>query len=540
MTSWGGDIEVAVVDGHRCLRYRNRHRCVTGFLTDARRYGTRVHLVAGQRRITFDQHERAIDETARLMLEAGIGRGDRVLLLGANRPEWLVAFWAVLRVGGVVVPGNAWWDRAEIEHAVRTVTPALAVVDGPRRGMLPRDLATLDLDDLQRVVDDPAGSDPLPTVAVDEDDPALILFTAGTTGPAKGATLAHRALIANQQNLLTFARRYPPDIPLDAPPAVSLLTVPLFHIAGVQTVLATLLTGGTLIFLEGRFDAGEVLRLIEQERVTRWGCVPTMVSRVIDHPDLAIRDTSSLRSLTMGGSPVSPALVTRAREAFPAARRGVGSAYGLSESCGVLTTGQGDGHAGRPSSVGKPMPVVEIRIEQPDPDGIGEILARSPTLMSGYWGTPDDETVDAAGWLHTGDIGRVDADGNLYVLDRRKDVIIRGGENITGPHVEESLRSHPDVLDVAVVGLPHEDLGEEVGAVVVVRPDSEVSAAALAAYAGARLGRFEVPTAWWFRSESLPTSPAGKVLKRELKRAWPHPEIVSGLAAGPPGRHCES
>jgi long-chain acyl-CoA synthetase len=521
---WGSEVERSAVGGHPCLVYRHRRRAVGEFLLDARRFADREYLVQGDRRITYGEHEGAVGRIAAWLRDVGVRPGDRVLLLGANRPEWIVAFFATVSVGAVAVPGNAWWSPAEVAHAVVTTEPRLVLVDGRRRKLLPDHLGgdVFDFDELRALIDGPGPPGALElTPPVAEDDPAVILFTSGTTGAPKGATLSHRAVIANPHNLLALTRRFPADVPLDAPPAVSLLTMPLFHIGGLQTVLVTLLTGGTLLFLDGRFDAGEVLRLIEVEGVTRWGCVPTMVARVLEHPDVAARDTSSLRSITMGGSPVAPELVARARAALPQARRGVGTAYGLSESGGVLTTGTGDDYAARPHSVGRALPVVELRIHQPGAGAAGEILARSPTVMSGYWGLPEDRTVDGEGWLHTGDVGRIDEDGHLYVLDRSKDVIIRGGENLASSHVEDRLLAHPDVAQVAVIGLPHPDLGEEVAAVVVVRAGTQPSVSDLHAHAAGGLAHFEVPTAWWIRSEPLPVNSVGKVLKRELRHSWP-------------------
>jgi long-chain acyl-CoA synthetase len=520
LSHWGTEVEATVVGGHPCLTYRHRRRSAGQLLLDGQRFAGRDYLVHGRRRITFSHHEQGVRAVARRLQALGVGRGDRVMLLGANGPEWVVTFWATLTVGAVVVPGNSWWSEPECHHAVQTVEPVLAVADGRRRPLLPSGTPAISCDDLRPLVDQP-GTGKLTHTAVDEDDPAVILFTSGTTGRPKGATLSHRAVIASQQNMLGLGGRFPPDIPLDAPSAVTLLTVPLFHLAGVQTLIITLLTGGRLVFLDGRFDPGEVLRLIEQEGVTRWGCVPTMMTRVLDHPDLSCRRTGTLRTITMGGAPVPPELVARTRSAFPAARRGVGTTYGLSEAGGALTAGTGDAFADRPHSVGRALPVVELRIHSPGPDGAGEILARAPHVMSGYWGQPDDPVLDPDGWLHTGDIGRIDPDGYLYVLDRCKDVVIRGGENVTGPHIEDQLLTHPDVSEAAVFGLPHPDLGEEVAAVVVPRAGSLLTAEALRAYAAARLANFEVPTRWWIRTEPLPVNAVGKVLKRELRAEWP-------------------
>ncbi len=520
LSHWGAQVERTLINGHPCLTYRHRRRSAGELLLDGQRFAGRDYLVLGRRRITFSHHQQAVRAVARRLEAAGVGRGDRVLLLGANQPEWVVAFWATLSLGGVVVPGNSWWSEQECHHAVHTVEPAVSIVDERRRPLLPPGTRTIPFDELRLLVDRP-GTGKLTIATVDEDNPAVILFTSGTTGRPKGAALSHRAVIASQQNMLALGGRFPPDIPLDAPSAVTLLTVPLFHLAGVQTLLITLLTGGRLVFLDGRFDAGEVLRLIEDEGVTRWGCVPTMMARVLDHPDLGRRRTGTLRTITMGGAPVTPELVARTRSAFPHAQRGVGTTYGLSEAGGALTAGTGDAFADRPHSVGRPLPVVELWIDAPGPDGVGEILARAPHIMSGYWGRPDDPVLDPDGWLHTGDIGRIDRDGYLYVLDRCKDVVIRGGENVTGPHVEDQLLMHPDVSEAAVLGLPHPDLGEEVAAVVVLRPGSQVTAEALQAHAALRLAHFEVPTRWWVRTEPLPTNAVGKVLKRQLRAEWP-------------------
>lgn len=243
-----------------------------------------------------------------------------------------------------------------------------------------------------------------------------------------------------------------------------------------------------------------------------------MVSRVIDHEDFTRYDTSSLVSVPMGGAVVSRALRDRVRAAFPGVRGG-GTLYGLTEAGGVLAAGAGSEMERRPGCVGRPLPVVEVRIKNPDVDGVGEILARTPTAMSGYWGEPS-ATVDAEGWVSTGDLGRLDAEGYLYVVGRSKDVIIRGGENIASVHVEQALLTHPDVIEAAVVALPHPDLGEEVGAALLLRPGADPDIAGLRSHAAQSLARFEVPTRWWIRRASLPTNATGKILRREITNEW--------------------
>lgn len=521
---WGREVVVEEIDGHPCRVYAPRRHRVGELLGDALRWGPRDHLVQGDRRISFGQHHSAIQRVASLLRHDGVGAGDRVALLAASSPEWIVTWWAALRIGAIAVPFNAWWSADEVAHAVGDCRPRVVMADAEGARRLPAGVALLERDRVAGMIDadgdGSAGSDdPSVDPGSDESDPAVILYTSGTTGYPKGVVLSHRAVVANVHNFLLATRRLPPDLAADHPAPVSLLTVPLFHLSGLQAFLTALLAGGRLVFLTGRFDPGEVLELVERERVSIWAAVPTMVQRVLEHPDLARRDCSSLRSLAMGGAPVAPETIERARRAFSGVERKVVNVYGLTESGGVVSVCAASDMEAHPDSVGRPLPVVEVQIADPDPEGVGEILVRSPAVMNGYWGRPDDATVDAQGWLRTGDLGRV-ADGLLFLVDRSKDLVIRGGENVASVHVEARLLSHPAVSEAAVVGLPHPDLGEEVGAVVVVRPGCAVGAEELRGHARRTLAPFEVPTRWWFREAPLPTSAVGKVLKRDLRRAW--------------------
>jgi long-chain acyl-CoA synthetase len=417
------------------------------------------------------------------------------------------------------VLGNAWWSKPEIAHALGVAESSLVAADTKRAALLPAGTAHADLASIAGPTDVP--TDPGPRAGHREGDPAVILFTSGTTGAPKAAVLSHRSVIGNVHNLLVATRRLPSQLPPDHPGTVSLVCVPLFHVGGMQTVMTALLTGGTLVFLEGRFDPAEVLRIIETERVRVWGAVPTMVARVLDHPDLPSRDTSSLASLTIGGSFVPPELLARARAAFPSAGRRTGTVYGMTETGGGLTAVTGSDMEERPGTVGRALATVDLRILDPNNDGLGEILARSPTVMDGYLGHPEDPILTTDGWLHTGDLGRIDDDGYLYVLGRCKDIVIRGGENVACAHVESALASHPAVHHVAVLALPHPEFGEEVAAAVVLRPGAEVTEADLTDHARQTLGYFQVPTRWWIRHDPLPTNATGKIVKRELKEAWP-------------------
>jgi long-chain acyl-CoA synthetase len=503
------------------LAYADRWRTVCGFLDDARRWGEREYLIENQRRLTFNQFLDSVETLKwKLSDEHGVRSGDRVLLLGANSVDWIVAFLAVMASGATVVSGNAWWSGKELDHALSVASPVLVIADDRRAqivsGEWPVMRLPLDLPLTQTTRPRALAGGPL-----DEELPAIVLFTSGTTGAPKAATLSHRSVIANQQNFLVVTRRLPSELPADHEGAITLVTVPLFHMGGIQSILAALLTGGKLVLHVGRFDAATILRLIETEKIQSWGAVPTMISRVIDHPDLAVRDTSTLRSVTVSGTHVSPQMIEQVRQAFPTARRNAGTIYGMTEAGGTLTVATGKDLVFRPGTVGRPFPVVELKIKDPDSSGTGEIIARSPTNMTGYLGSSEPCVVDAAGWLHTGDLGRIDDEGYLFIEGRIKDIIIRGGENIASPNVEAAIKEHPAVAEVAVIGLPDHEFGEAVAAVVVPRDGIQVTPKDLEAFASERLAYFEVPSRWWVRGESLPTNATGKVVKQLLREAWP-------------------
>ncbi len=518
---WGRSVSRDTVAGHSCLVYEHRPRAVSELLLDARRWADRTAVVEGQRRLSFTQFEWAVARVADHLSSQGLRPGERAVLLAYNSLEWLVSFWAVQALGGVAVLANALWSDGETADAIASIEPTLVISDRVGARALAGFYKSVPIDALRAIVngEGDAAAAALRPVAVEEDAAAIIMFSSGTTGAAKGVVMSHRSTVANIQNLLVLTARLPQELDPAMPGTVSLLTVPLFHLAGIQISFSTLLSGGTLVLHEGRFDAAAVLGLIEREKVRAWGSIPTMVSRVIDHPKFSDFDTSSLKSIPMGGAAIAPELRSRIAVAFPAIQKRVGSLYGLTEAGGVLAAGSGDDVQGRPGCVGKALPVVELKIAGADANGIGEILARTPSMTSGYW-RDSAPLVDEQGWLQTGDIGRIDDEGRLYITGRSKDIIIRGGENIASQHVEHCLLTHPDVLEVAVLALPHADLGEEVAAAVVVGPNSTMTAELLQRFASANLGKFEVPSRWWVRHERLPVNAAGKIVKREIASAW--------------------
>jgi acyl-CoA synthetase (AMP-forming)/AMP-acid ligase II len=521
--TWGTET-VRRDSGIPFLVYEPRRSDAADLLEDVRHWGDRIHLVRGSQRMTYAGLLDLVPRAAAVLAGHGVGPGDRVMLLAFNSVEWIVAFWATLYAGAVVVLANPWWSEAELGHGLGVADPGLILADPRSAGLVPAGAAVpvLELEDmagLASVV--PEGRALARPAPAGEDEAALILFTSGTSGPPKGAVLPHRSVIALQHTLLHVTRQLPHTLDDDSPREVALQSGPLFHIGGVQALTRQFLLGGTLVFPAGRFDPAEVLDLMEAESVHRWGGVPTMVSRVLNDPSIEGRDLSSVRAISLGGAPVLPELVTRIKTRFPNVERGVSQVYGLSEAGGTLTAASGRDLSERPGTAGRPLPVVELRIDRPDEQGTGEVVARTPTQMLGYWGQPSDDAIDDDGWVHTGDLGHIDADGYLFITGRLKDLIIRGGENIASTHVEDVLLKHPEVREVAVCGRPDPDLGEIVAAAVVIAPDSPVTVAELRSFAAGHLAYFEVPSSWWLRTEPLPANDVGKVRKRDLLAAWP-------------------
>jgi long-chain acyl-CoA synthetase len=496
--------------------YDRRRTSMCQLLLDARRWRGRIFVRQGDRTLSYSGLEPSVAAAAQRLAAAGVTQGSVVLLSAVSSIEWVVAFWAVLAGGGCVALGNFWWSPSELAGAIADLQPVLVIADAPRLMLVPAGVAALGIDSM-----DPAalaGADELVAAEVAEDDPAMIVFTSGSTGRPKGAILSHRGIIAAHHNLLLRTGRLPHMLDADSRAVVSLLTSPLFHLGGVGPLITGMLVGGKVVFLSGKFDAVEVLELIQSEHVTVWGGVPTTMQRVLALPSVGSYDTSTLRTVGLGGAPMPPGLLARVQEVFPNVSRGISEVYGMTETNGVVASAAGRVLDERPGTAGRPMPGVEVRIRDPDARGDGEILVRGPTVMLGYAGDPPGASLDDEGFFATGDVGRLDGDGYLYVTGRAKDVIIRGGENIAAVHVEEAIASHPLVREVAVVGLAHEDLGEEVGAAVVAT--DALKGGELRAHLAGIVGYFEIPTRWWLTRSDLPTTAFGKIDKKRVKREW--------------------
>lgn len=518
---WGTEVRAGAFGGHDGLLYDQGPSTFADLLSATAVWTDRTFLVHGERRISFRAFRNAVEAARPTLTSLGVGAGDRVMIFGYNSPEWIVALWATWRCGAVPVLANRWWSATEIDHAVDLLAPRHVLADTAMAVNAP----CSPLADLRAAFDAPAG-ETVPAPDTDGDDPALVLFTSGSSGMPKAVELSRRSVIGNQHNILARNRRFPHLLDTESPQAVSLATTPMFHVGGLSSLLTHFLTGGKIVMTEGRFDAGQILRLIERERIQIWGAVPTMANRLLAHPDFESHDLSSLKSWPLGGAPVTTDLLDRIRTKLPNLRqRGLSNTWGMTEAGGFLTAGDARDLAAHPGTVGRPYPVVELRIADPNSEGVGEVLARSPTVMNGYVGVragmPDDDTVDADGWLHTGDLGHLNEDGYLFIDGRSKDVVIRGGENIACPHVEAAIATHPAVVEVAALGIQHPDLGEELVAVVVHRIDADAPTAdELQRHAAATLSYFAVPTRWEIRTAPLPTLAGEKVDKKTLAREF--------------------
>ena len=520
-TPWGEEVVAGHYAGHPGLVYRQRPRSFAELLFGVDRWAERTFLVQGDRRVGFGEFFSALDGARDMLVPLGIQPGDRVLLLAYNSPDWVVALWAIWSLGAVPVLGNRWWSRSEAAHSIAAVTPRAAMTDAV--DLLPAaDLPVLDITVLDGCVGGAHRGAPAIPGPTDEEAPAVILFTSGSTGMPKAVELPCRSVVANQHNVLARSRQLPHLIPDDGPQPVNLVSTPLFHIGAFATLITQTITGGRIVFSTGRFDPEQVLRLIESEGVQRWGAVPTMAARLLEHPDFDAFDLSTLRSFPLGGAPVPPALLQRLSRRLPQLQgRCMVNMWGMTEGGGFFTVATGSDLQRFPKTVGRALPTVELRIEAPDADGIGEVIVRSPTNMSRYIGI-EDATVDSDGWLRTGDLGRLNDQGYLFIDGRSKDMVIRGGENIACPHVEAALMRHPDVVDAAAVGLPHPDLGEELAAVVVYRPGGRAPTEdELSAHMHAEVAYFAVPTRWMIREQPLPTVGTEKVDKRRLATEFP-------------------
>ncbi|MEL6323241.1 MAG: class I adenylate-forming enzyme family protein, partial [Pseudomonadota bacterium] len=516
-------------------------------------FGPRVFFVYQDERVTVDAQARAVAHMARVLTETyGIKKGDRISIIMRNYPQWPVAFWAALMIGAIVTPMNSWWTGEELEYGINDSSARLAIVDPqiferlrdhwPDMPDLEAMIVARDADErpdprvtaMEEYIGPATGwadleDIPLPAVEIAPDDDASIMYTSGTTGKPKGALASHRAIISNMFNALTCrARRYlragepiPEPDPDPANANAVLLSVPLFHATGAFAVLVpSLATGGKIVTMY-KWDAGEALGIIERERINAIGGVPAIAWQVLEHPDREKYDLSSINSVAYGGAPSAPELVSTIKSTLKEAQPSNG--WGMTETCATATQNFGEDYVNRPTSAGAPPPAVELKIVGPDgetlPAGeVGELWCKGPSNCKLYWNRPEaTATTFIDGWVVTGDLAKLDEEGFVYLVDRAKDMLIRGGENIYCIEVENALYDHPAIMDASVVGIPHKVLGEEVGAVVQVKPGKTTTVDDLRAHVASQLAAFKVPVEIVIQSDPLPRNANGKILKPVLR-----------------------
>jgi long-chain acyl-CoA synthetase len=557
LTGPGGMFELVTEDvlGRPLPVYKERMRSLREIPQAAAARGDdTTYLVYGDRRYGFRSFVEQANGVARALADRyGIGHGDRVAVLSQNTPEWCLTFWATVASGAVLVGLNGWWKTDEILYGLQDSGATVLVADGKRFERIADRLdeapelahvflIDADPDDfpaaagakaeLRRFDDLDTGATPeFPDTAIAEDDDAVIFYTSGTTGKPKGAISTHRSMIANLQNTLyssvAGAMANPSGasvLPAGDGQTVSLLTSPLFHVSGCHSNLVVgLLAGIKLVIPEGRFQPDKVLELIQDHGVNIWATVPTMVWRVCEYPGRHDYDTSTVTSVAFGGSPSADELQRKVADTFPNVAS-TSNAYGLTETSSVATVISGEDAKRKPWSVGPPVPGVEVRIvdplNQPLAQGeTGEVCIRGAILMKGYWNKPEAtaEAIDEDGWLHTGDIGHLDDEGYLTITDRKKDMIIRGGENIYCVEIENRLVLHDAIADAAIIGVPHPELGEEVKAVVQVESGQAITEDEVRQWVRDDLADFKVPAYVEIRTDPLPRNASGKLLKNVLR-----------------------
>jgi long-chain acyl-CoA synthetase len=538
------EMEERDIGGLATRVWKNAPRSLRAVLEASRTHGELPFLVYEDERLTFAEHYRRCAALAHALRQRyGIAKGDRVAIAMRNFPEWSVAFWAAAAIGAIVVPLNAWMTGPELEYCLADCGASVLVADAERAERLLPHLAPLRLRAAvvtRATAPLPAGlvtfaqamgpldaTAALPPASIEPEDDATIFYTSGTTGKPKGALGTQRNICTNitsigfahARTLLRRGETLP--APGMAPKRAILLSVPFFHATGCHSTLCPALHSGHKIVLMYRWDPERAMQLIEQERITSFGGVPAMAWQVIEHPAFARFDLASVESISYGGAPSAPELVTRIKQRFPQGAPGNG--YGLTETSSVTSQHAAEDYERKPDSAGLVIPVCDVRVVDADgadvpPGGVGELWIKGPNVVKGYWNKPEATAATfTAGWLHSGDLVRMDEEGFLYILDRAKDMLIRGGENVYCVEVESALYSHPAIMDAAVIGIPHRVLGEEVGAVVQVKPGAAIGAAELQRHVAQQIAAFKVPVRIELRQEPLPRNANGKILKRELR-----------------------
>ncbi len=515
-------------------------------------HGDKDYLVYEDERYSYSEVHAQVRKLAAHLQSAGVVPGTRVAIAMRNYPEWVVGYWATVSLGAAAVGMNAWWTASEMEYALTDSQPVVLIADDERLERLEQ-ISNAGSFGVIAVRSDrrPNGATPwsdvmaltdpgsLPALEIDPDDDATIFYTSGTTGFPKGAQLTNRGSVNNILNIaaMTTAAALaeqkavaagdvtgPTKTPADVP-AAFMAPTPLFHVTACNCIMHPATLTGAKLVLMYKWDPGRALELIEREKVTTFSGVPTMSRELLMHPDWSTRDTSTLAGMGGGGAALQPDLVHKIADALEGGQPSTG--YGMTETHGIITANSSRWFIAKPESCGPLVPTLEGKLVDeegrdiaPDPNAIGVLCVRGAITIKGYLNRPEAnaETIKD-GWLNTGDIARIDEDGFIYIVDRAKDMVIRGGENVYCSEVEIGIYKHDAIAEAAVFGIPNERLGEEVAAVIVLRPGASLSESELATFLAQTLAKHKIPSKIWFRDEPLPVNANGKFLKRELRAA---------------------
>jgi long-chain acyl-CoA synthetase len=537
------EIELRQINGVELKVYKNAPGTLRDAMAEARQHGEKIFITFGEERYSFDQFFESVDRLANhLVNHYAIAKGDRVAIAMRNYPEWMMAYTAVVSVGAIVVPLNSWGQADELEYALSDAGAKLAFVDEQRAGYIADRLDKLEcravvvrpesalsndrMANWESTQQAPAN---MPEVDLSSGDLAMIMYTSGTTGNPKGAVSTHFAVCQALNNFEVHsyisAMANPEAIGKmmnSGYEPATLLTVPLFHVSGCYSVFLLNLRGGRKTSIMYKWNAEEALKTIERERITIFTGVPTMTMALLESPAFAETDTSSLYSLGAGGTACPPHLKDLVYSKLPDAYPGTG--YGMTETNATCANCTGEAWRAMPHSAGTLSPIVEVKTVDDDGNDLprgetGELYVRSPANVQQYWNLPEaTASTFIDGWVATGDIGFLDDEGFLFIVDRKKDMVIRGGENIYPIEIEGALLTHPAIHEAAVFGVPHDTWGEELAAQVFA--DNGTTEEEINAYLAGQLAGFKIPSYMEILTEPLLKGATGKVLKKAIRQSW--------------------
>jgi len=535
------ELRIEQVRGRPMRNFAKRPKSLIDLVFQAAGRGEREFLVQGDRRISYAEFARLVQGTALRFRAMGLRKGDRLAILSYNSLDYVICVFAAASLGSISVPLNGWWVEAELDHALRDSGSRFLMVDDR---LYPRIRKLVgEIEGLEKILFSgsaaPEGTIPLadliepheeltPLEEIHEDDSFVILYTSGTTGRPKGCITTHRGTITQVMGILLHgmlaaALGEAGPLPTDGSQPTALIVAPMFHVAGIHTPLCTAMAAGArVVFNEGRFDPDQVFGLIEREKVSTWSAIPTLLHRVIHSPNIGRYDLSSLTRISFGGAPIAAETMARAREVFPTPP-GMTNGYGITETHGIVMLNGGSQLERKPTSVGRPAAFFDAKLVDEEgrevADGeLGELCLYGASVTPGYWNRPDATAESIRdGWLHTGDLAYRDTDGDYHIVDRAKDMIIRGGENVYCVEIENCLAAHPEIDEAAIIGAEDPELGERVKAVIRLRKGAKLDEDGVRRHVAAQLAAFKVPEFIVFTDSPLPRNPAGKILKDQLR-----------------------